>query len=210
MEDGEKRFLQELIAEIEDCSEKDSIIQDYKDHIEELLREQSVEKEYIYQFLIEKIGHPEEIGQLWKEEIRLTPHNMQWLFVILNLFILIGGTIFILSYSYFSWAWLQKLWHLLHDISFLLIFIYILFWALLGYEMGREFGHRGARLLKRTFFIAIFPNMLVIYLMVLKILPYERFEAFLKLPFIMIFIIFILILYPVSWFGYLWGKKRSV
>src|SRR5690625_7968821 len=88
--------------------------------------------------------------------------------------------------------------------------MYILFWGLLGYEIGKEFGHRGYRLLKKTFVISIVPNLLLMYLIVFKVLPYEWFQPLLSFPFIVTAMFFTGLLFPVRWFGYRWGRKVSV
>lgn len=210
--EAKERFLKALGKEIGDHPKKEHILQDYELHIIELLHDKPPmsDSEASYRYLVDHIGSPEEIAKLWEKEIKVTPHKTQWLFVICNMLILIGGTLLILSYHLFGWKWLGDLWQLMTDIPFLLTLVYLLFWGLLGYEIGREFGHRGKRLLRRTFFISMIPNVFIMYLMVFKIIPYEWFQPVLKLPFLVICILFTACLYPISYVGYLWGRKLSI
>lgn len=210
MDEAGKQFIRELKKEIGTHPEKENIVVDYELHIKEILNEKSVEKEETYEMLITRLGTPVEIAKLWKQEMGITPNKMQWLFVVCNVLIFLGGTIITICYHIFQWDWLQNLWLVLTDAPFLIMFIYVLFWGLLGYEIGREFGHRGNRLLKRTFFISIIPNILLMYLVVFKVLPYEWFQPLLDLPFIVICIVFTCLLYPISYLGYRWGRKASI
>ncbi|MFZ3578358.1 hypothetical protein [Virgibacillus sp. DJP39] len=90
------------------------------------------------------------------------------------------------------------------------MFAYILFWSLIGYEIGREFGHGGHKLLRKTFVISIVPNLVLMYLTIFKLIPLEWFQPLLSVPFIAACVITTGFLYPVSWIGYQWGRKASV
>src|SRR5690625_5943553 len=98
-------------------------------------------------------------------------------------------------YNYFEWSWVGRVWAGLTEASFLIMLIYTLFWGLLGYEIGREFGHRGYRLLQRTFLISIIPNLLLLYLVVFKVFLYDWFGLMLNICFIFLFILFTGIFY---------------
>lgn len=207
MNDTEEQFIQELEKELGKYREKENIIAEYKHHVYELIEENG---QATYQDLVKHLGTPREIAKVWKQEHGVTPKKTQWLFVLLNISIFIGGTLLTISYHFFQWNWIRQLWNGLTEIPFILMIIYVLFWGLLGYEIGREFGHRGFRLLKNTFLIAIIPNIILMYLVVFKILPHEWFGSLLNVPFIIVCILFTGILYPVSLLGYRWGKKVSV
>lgn len=213
MDAAKKRFLHELGEEIGDHPDREQILTDYQLHIQELLKDPSYKnshEEDTYQYLVRRLGSPREIAKLWRKEFNTSPHKTQWLFVICNIFIFLGGTSIILSYHFFQWTWLSKIWYLLTDLPFLIIFIYLLFWGLLGYEIGKEFGHRGKQLLRRTFFISLIPNVIVLYLIVFRIIPYEWFEPVLQLPLIVVCILFTVFLYPIGYVGYRWGRKASI
>ena len=207
MNDAENQFIRELEKELGNFPDKGNIVAEYKLHIFELAEDNGTTT---YDDLIRKLGTPREIAKVWKQENGVTPKKTQWLFVLLNISIFLGGTLLTLCYHIFQWTWLQQLWSGLTEIPFLLMTVYVLFWGLLGYEIGKEFGHRGSRLLKRTFLTAIIPNITLMYLIIFKILPHEWFGNLLNVPFIIICILFTGILYPVSLLGFRWGKKVSV
>src|SRR5690625_6740517 len=91
-------------------------------------------------------------------EIETTQNNIQLLFVILNIMIFVFVVILTIAYHLFNFSIVDKLWNMLTQGPFIILSVYLLFWGLLGYEIGREFGHRGKRLLQRTFLICIIPN----------------------------------------------------
>ena len=206
----EQRFIEELKKEIGNHPNKAHIIAEYELHIYELLGELSLEEVNIYDELVGRLGTPLEIAKAWQQEKDITPKKTQWLFVLCNAAIFIGGALLTISYNVFQWSWLELLWASLTDSAFIIMLVYILFWGLLGYEIGKEFGHRGYRLLKKTFLISIIPNFVLMYLVIFRILPHEWFQPLLNFPFVAACIIFTGLLYSVSWIGYRWGRKVSV
>lgn len=208
MNEDAQRFIQELEIELDGQTDKASIVAEYKMHIHDMQEENM--DEINYDQLVARLGTPREIAKLWKQETGITPRKTQWLFVILNVAIFIGGTIIMVGYHFFDWVWLAGIWHTIMNVPILVMFVYLLFWALLGYELGKEFGHRGLRLLQRTFLIAIIPNVVFIYLVLFKLLPIVWISSFLTNSFMLTSVVFTIILYPVSLLGYYWGKKVSV
>ncbi|WP_231514970.1 HAAS signaling domain-containing protein [Oceanobacillus salinisoli] len=205
-----QRFYKELEQLIGKHPDKQAIMADYELHIYEILKESSVENEDVYERLVERLGSPREIAGVWREETAATPRKTQWLFVICNSMIFIGGILLTVSYNVFKWDWAEQLWSALTDTTLLIMLIYTFFWGLLGYEIGKEFGHKGKRILQRTFLICIVPNLLLMYLTIFKLIPYNWFDPLLSVPFIITCIVFTGFLYPVSWIGYKWGKRISV
>jgi|SRR5690625_1345656 len=209
MIDGEQQFISELKQNIRHQRLRQQITLEYEHHIYEM--KQELQKETVtYEQLTSRLGTPKEIAKLWQEEIQSTPNKMQWLFVVSNISIFLLGVLLTVSYHLFDFHWIDELWAIDTKIPFLIMIVYLLFWALLGYEIGREFGHRGRRLLRRTFIICILPNLLFMYLIVFKVLPYEWFDPLLNVPFIILCIMFTGLLYPISMLGYFWGRRASI
>lgn len=206
----QQQFIKELKREIGNHPNKSDIIAEYELHIYELLQEDPVIAENVYDELVKRLGSPVEIAKVWKQETGVTPRKTQWLFILVNILIFIGGTLLTIGFNVFQWNWLETLWSGLTEVSFMMMLVYLLFWGLLGYEFGKEFGHRGYRLLQRTFLLAVIPNFALMYLVVLKLIPYEWFGSLFSTPFIVLCIFFTIILYPVSMLGYRWGKKVSI
>lgn len=207
---NDQKFINELKKEIKKHPQKQNVIAEYEQHIYELLQDVSPGEENVYHILVERLGRPVDIAKSWEQEKNITPKKTQWLFVISNASIFVGGTFLTIGYNYLEWQWIESIWNAVTDVSFLIVATYILFWGLLGYEIGKEFGHRGHRLLKKTFFISIIPNFILMYLIIFKVLPYDWFQPMLNFPFIVVCIILTGLLYPISWVGYRWGRKVSL
>ncbi|RKQ28792.1 HAAS signaling domain-containing protein [Oceanobacillus halophilus] len=206
----EQRFYKELDKEIGKHLEKQEIMTEYELHIYELIKERSNGEEQLYEELVERLGTPKEIAAIWRDETAATPKKMQWLFVFCNILIFMGGGLLTVSYNVFHWDWTEHLWTALTNSAFLIMLVYTFFWGLLGYEIGKEFGQKGHKHLKKTFLISIIPNLLLMYLTVFKLIPYDWFQPLLNVPFIIVCIVFTALLYPVCLIGYRWGRKSSV
>lgn len=212
MERLKNEFLTELAQSLGNHQEKESILKEYDAHLDELfidlskLEDESEVRDQIFL----RFGTPEEIAAMWKEELSVTPSKMKWLFIVVNIILFGGGSVLTLAHNLFDWNWLTNLWAQLTSIPILIALIYMFFWALLGYEIGRGFGHKGRKLMKRTFFLALTPNLTLMALTVFKIIPHEWFSPLLTETFIAICILLTLLLYPVCLVSYRWGKKASV
>ena len=105
-----------------------------------MLEDESEVRDQIYS----RFGTPEEIAAMWKEELSVTPSNMKWLFIAVKYPIFWWRQLALtLAHNLFDWGWLTSLWVQLTSIPILIALIYLFFWALLGYEIGRGFGHKG-------------------------------------------------------------------
>lgn len=212
MEQLKSEFLTELAQYLHHHQEKEAILKEYDAHLDELLigLNSMSDKTAIRNHIYSKFGTPEEIAAMWKEELAVTPSNMKWLFIIVNILFFGGGSAFTLAHNVFEWDWLTSLWLQVTSFPILIAFLYLFFWSLLGYEIGRGFGHRGKILMKKTFCLALIPNLLLMILTVFQIIPHEWFYPLLTRTFIGICIIFTILLYPVCLISYKWGKKASV
>src|SRR5690625_3249572 len=210
MSDGERQFIEELKQKLRHHQEQQEIILEYEHHIYEMKQELHDCEILSYKKITHRLATPSSIAKMWQAEIETTPNKMQWLFVILNIMIFVFGVILTIAYHLFNFSIVDKLWNMLTQGPFIILSVYLLFWGLLGYEIGREFGHRGKRLLQRTFLICIIPNVVFMYVVVFKVIPYEWFDPLLNTPFIIVCIVFTCFLYPICIVGYKWGKKDSV
>jgi uncharacterized membrane protein len=207
---GEEQFFQELDQALGKHPEKEEIIAEYRSHVYEVLHEGIVSSAGNYEEIVKRLGTPEEIASIWKEESKVTPKKMQILFVVLNILIFLGGIALTIAYNVYQFEWIEVLWKRLTAVPSIIIMVYMAFWGLLGYEIGKEFGSGGLKILRRTFTYAVLPNLLLMYLIVFKLIPHEWFQPLLNGPFILACILLTIILYPISWIGYRWGRKASV
>jgi hypothetical protein len=212
MERPKNRFLEDLEERLGNHQDKKSILLEYEVHIEEIMIESFDCKDEtdLMERIITRLGSPEEIAAMWKEELSVTPSNMKWLFILMNILFFGGGSLLTIFHNVFQWKWLSVVWSHLTAIPTLIAFIYLFFWALLGYEIGKGFGHGGRKLLNRTFLLSLIPNLLLMVLTVFEIIPHSWFEPLLTKTFIIACIILTILLYPISWLGYRWGRKASI
>jgi uncharacterized membrane protein len=206
-------FLHLLEIHLGKHPEKEQILTEYECHITEMIAELSdcnLSEQDIRREMLNRLGSPEEIAASWREELSATPKKTQWLFILSNLVFFAGGSVLTLLHNAFDLAWVEILWSGMTSIPFIIILLYLVFWAMLGYEIGKGFGHKGRSLMKRTFIISIVPNMLMMYLTLFKIIPHDWFQPLLSPSFIVTCILFTALLYPICLAGYRWGRKASV
>ncbi|WP_286231630.1 HAAS signaling domain-containing protein [Neobacillus mesonae] len=212
MEQRKNRFLSELADGLGDHPDKENILREYETHIEEILLESfdCKSEEEVAERILTRLGSPEEIAGLWQEELSVTPSNMKWLFILLNIVFFLGGSFLTLAHNLFHWDWLAAVWSSLTAIPTIIAFVYMFFWALLGYEIGKGFGHGGRKLLRKTFLLSLIPNLILMLLTVFRVIPHSWFAPLLTKEFITVCIIFTIFLYPISVLGYRWGRKASI
>ncbi|MCR2823521.1 hypothetical protein [Lederbergia panacisoli] len=212
MERLKNEFLSELAENLANHEEIKSILTEYDAHLDDFLvcHSHIVDETELRDQMYSRLGTPKEIAAMWKEELSVTPSNMKWLFIAVNIFFFGGGAVLTLAHNLFDWIWLTRIWNRLTSFPIAIAFIYLFFWALLGYEIGRGFGHRGKKLLKGTFFLALIPNLTLMVLTVFKIIPHKWFYPLLTETFIGLCILFTLLLYPVCLISFKWGKKASI
>lgn len=206
-------YLQTLERNLNDHPDKHNILIEYGQHIEMLMSEGeetvSSEQEQ-WEYLVQRLGEPEYIALLFNREMAISPSRTTWMFIITNLMIFASGLLLSFCYNYFDLNAVKVLWNNLISLKFLIIIVYFFFWILLGYEIGKEFGQKGKALLVKTFLLSLIPNLTLMCLIVLRVIPHSWFQPLLSSQFIMICIICTAFLYPISFLGYYWGKKVSV
>ncbi|MDC3417239.1 hypothetical protein [Aquibacillus salsiterrae] len=205
------KFMKNLDQSLGNYPNKQEILMEYQLHVSEIIAEEDdANHQDQYLKIEQRLGTPAEIAKLWQEEIVITPRKTQLIFIIFNSCLFVGGGLLTIGYNLLDWSLIEITWSYLTSIPAIIIMIYLVFWALLGYEIGKEFGPRGRKMLKRTFLVCIAPNVLLMNLTVFGIIPMEWFQPLLNIKFILICIGFTALLYPISVLGYRWGKKASV
>jgi hypothetical protein len=208
---SKEKFMLELETLLIPHENKQGVLEEYEGHILDLLDDSEVEEiGELTDLIHNKIGTPEEIAAIWNEEWSVTPNKTQWIFVSANIFLFVGGSLLTILYNVFSWKWLQGFWTRLTDIPAVIIAVYIVFWVLLGYEIGKEFGSKGKTLLVKTLVISLIPNLVLMNLVLFHLIPHEWFDPLLSKSFILICMVFTVLLLPISWAGYKWGRRASV
>lgn len=205
-----ERFLSELSVELGRLEARADILAEYESHLYELEAARLLDGADAYDVIVRELGSPRKIAEMWRQELGVTPRRLQGLFVGLNVFIFAGGALFVFLYHRFAFTWVDWLWDVVTSVPFLLVGAYALFWGLVGYEIGRAFGHGGKVILRRTYGVAMIPNIVLMYVVVFRIIPRAWFGDLLSVSFIAICIVATALLYPVAFLGYRWGKKVSI
>ncbi|MFS1512952.1 hypothetical protein VQL36_11030 [Chengkuizengella sp. SCS-71B] len=208
-----KLYLEQLGNELKKHTEKEEILIDYEQHISELVNDCDIkiqtEQEWMF-YITERLGTPKGVARIWREELAVSQNRTLIYFLLVNLlFFIFGGLLTVLHFT-LGLKWFSEVWRFLISIPSLLMILYMFFWALLGYELGKSFGANGKKLLKKTFVIAIIPNLTLMILVLFQIIPHEWFHPLLTKTFILLCITSTVFLYPISYIGFCWGKKKSV
>lgn len=206
------KFLDELASGLGNYEDKQSVLLEYEAHIDEIILENfTLQNEgAMMEKIVERLGTPEEICSLWQEELSVTPDHAKWHFIVANVVFFVAGSLLTVAHNLLEWKWLTAIWSHLSAIPTLIALVYLFFWALLGYEIGKSFGHGGKKLMRNTFFISVVPNLLLMILTLTRMIPKSWFAPLLTEQFIIACIFFTMLLYPVCWLGFRWGKKASV
>lgn len=205
--DNRNRYLNELSQALSFHPERSKILEEYKAHLQELDQE---DVSLTYEELTNRLGTPEEIAEMFKEEHSVTETRLHWLFVLCNILLFVGGGLLTLGYHLFEWKVLHWLFTRLLSIPTVIIILYIGFWALLGYEIGKAFGPNGKTLLIKTFMIGIIPNLLLMILTLFNVIPRRWFDPLITTEFIVVCIVCTGLLYPVAWLACRWGRRMSL
>ncbi|GKU80734.1 hypothetical protein [Niallia sp. NCCP-28] len=210
----QKEYIDLLREHLEKNSNKEEILLEYEVHLAEMHTEiyskKQISEQEAMKLIIERFGLPEEIAEIYKEESAVTAEKTKWLFFISNLFFFISGVGLTVIYHQLSNPSIHKVWAFLTSIPFTIICLYCFFWLLLGYEVGKEFGLGGRKLLQKTFSISLIPNLLLMVLIVFQIIPISVFDPLLSEQFIFICIGATFFLYPITVVGFRFGTTKSV
>lgn len=207
-------YLSALKEGLKNNQNAEELLQEFELHISEMLNELKVTEELseaeAMAKVIERLGTPEYLAKAYKLEFDVTPAKIQWTFISVNLLFFIGGICLTIIYNQIPVPIIEELWMILTSITSILIILYMFFWVLLGYEIGKEFGLGGKKLLLKTFYISLVPNLILMALIVFRIMPFQWFDPLLTSSFIAVCILCTIFLYPISYAGYRWGTNRSI
>ncbi|WP_416150673.1 hypothetical protein ACM26V_06805 [Salipaludibacillus sp. HK11] len=210
---SKREYLNKLKQEI-GTSNSQEILKEIDLHLSEVLddiyyRENICERDAM-PYLIDRVGPPEELGAMYQQELRVTPVKTQWTFMMINLLFFVVGIALTAFYHLLSFPAVNNVWYFLTSVTSLIMVLYMVFWGLLGYEIGKEFGLSGTKLLIKTFYFSLLPNLILMGLVIFNFIPHSWFDPLLTRNFIITCILATLLLYPISYTGFRWGVKKSV
>lgn len=211
---SKREYLGILRVCLKNHERAEDILLEYEQHLTDLLEEictsQGISEIEAMEHVITRLGPPKDMAALYSEELTVTASKTKWIFFFGNFFFFAAGLILTLFYHSIPSPTVKQLWFFLTSIPFLLIFLYLFYWLLLGYEVGKEFGLGGKKLLKRTFYIAVAPNLFLMVTVVFHIIPPSVFAPLLTSEFTVVCIICTILLYPISILGFCYGTTKSI
>lgn len=204
---SKERFLQDLEQSLPSSVNKAEVIKEYNLHIEEKLFDYPNLK---IEDVLEKIGDPVEIAKQYEDTLPIAKGFVSRNFVFCNfMFFFIGGLLTV-CYHVFEDSLLSDAWGLLAQIPLTIVIVYTIFWMMLGFEIGREYGLLGKELFSKTVFISLVPNVLLMIMTLFHFIPVQWFQPILTPAFIVLCVIMTFLIYPISKVFYYIGVYRSV
>lgn len=204
---SKETYLQRLAQSLPITVNKEDIIREYDLHIEDKLADQP---HLALEDVLEQLGDPVELAEQYEDGEPIAKGFVSNHFVFCNLlFFLIGGLLTV-CYHLFEGSILSDAWGLLAQIPLTIVVVYTVFWMVLGFEIGREYGLVGKEVFSKTVFLCLVPNVLLMILTLFKCIPTEWFQPILTPAFIVICVIMTIMIYPISKVFYYLGVYRSV
>jgi hypothetical protein len=204
---SKEQFLQVLEQSLPNTVNKAEIIREYELHIEEKLFDQPHLK---IDEVLDQLGDPIVIAKQYVDFEPISKSFVSRNFVFCNfMFFFIGGLLTV-CYHVFEDSILSDAWGLLAQIPLTIVVVYTVFWMVLGFEIGREYGLLGKQLFAKTFFISLVPNVLLMIMTLFQFIPTNWFQPILTPTFIAICVTMTFLIYPISKLFYYIGVYRSV
>ncbi|MFJ5622375.1 hypothetical protein ACIQD3_06430 [Peribacillus loiseleuriae] len=205
-------FLIQLNELLPKQVDKAEILAEYENFIFEIENETMIANEdELIELVMKQIGTPEQLANNWKSEPVYHPNRAMIGFFLVNLIIFLAGSLLTVCYHTLEIVWIQQTWNVLIGVPVTLLLLYSIFFWLLGFEVGKEFGHRGRVMAPRIFLLTIIPNIILMIGTVFQLYPFEWFQPLLNGSFIVDCVLFTLLLFPINcWIGYRIGKRLSV
>ncbi|MBD8069032.1 permease prefix domain 1-containing protein [Bacillus sp. PS06] len=211
---SKKDYINDLSKELKSHPNCEELLQEIDSHISEMIEElclnQSLDEQAAIKEVQTKFGTPKEVAGTYHQELEVTPTKTQWTFILMNSLFFIGGIILTVLYHLLPIPMISHTWSFLTGIPIIIMLLYMGFWALLGYEIGKEFGFGGMKLLVRTFYISLLPNLFLMVLVLFRIVPTSWFDPLLSPAFIAACIVGTIVLYPISYVSFRWGTVKSI
>ncbi|PWA12055.1 hypothetical protein DCC39_08220 [Pueribacillus theae] len=208
-----EKYIKQFEQEMEAHPEKELIMAELIVHIEEemadLLRKGMSEPEAV-QAMIEQFGHPNELAAQFGKICTTAPNKVKLWLVLSNHFLFLMGACLTVCYHLGNMPFLQIAWEVLGQYSLLILFMYTGFWLFIGYQIGKEFGAKGKRILFETMSCALIPNLVLMFGILYGVFPTQWFSPFLTPSFVVACLGVTLLFYPFSQFGYYFGRHQAV
>lgn len=205
-------YLQKLQELLKDHPDRDAIADEISSHIDECLEcfcHDGLSENEAMLLTINQIGSPEQVAEKFAYISSAASAMANKLFICVNFTFFFVGGCFAVGANIFKIHALQLIWNMLSQSGWLILIAYSGYWALMGYEIGKEFGASGKELLKHTMGMAIVPNLILMFMTFLGFLPNEWFSTVLNSSFLIGCIIATILFFPISYIAYFWGVRKA-
>ncbi|OIJ15568.1 hypothetical protein BKP35_00810 [Anaerobacillus arseniciselenatis] len=158
--------------------------------------------------VVQELPCPEDLAKYYKSFIPPKfKQIMLFSFIVNFIFFIIGGIITFL-YHQFSNPTVIILWSYLIEMQWVILFLYSAFVVSIGFLIGKEFGSRFNRYIKKILFLTFSPNILFMIMVLYSWVPQKLFEPMLTPAFLMFCVILTLLYYPLSKVAYKIGQLQ--
>lgn len=199
-------YIHQLKLLLEDHPDRDEIIHEIACHTDELLQECDLPEYEAISLVQRQIGTPEKLASQFRYVSSKEAWNVKKMFIIINaLFFAVGG---LLAFGAKISVHLHTIWELLAQSCWIVLFVYSGYWVFIGFEIGKEYGAKGKGLLERTIRAAIIPNIILMLITLIGILPSELFQSFLSSSFLIGCLAATFFFFPISKVGYYMGVRK--
>ncbi|MEG7334590.1 permease prefix domain 1-containing protein [Bacillus sp. 0102A] len=175
-------YLSEIKNGLIGFPEGETIIEEIESHIEHhllhSLQEGKSEAEAM-QILLQTFGTPADIVSSFKKEQPVTFRVFLVFHLFCNSALFAVGIAITTMHVWLESPIVQAVWKGISVSVWLILAAYIMYWVLIGYQGGREFGKRGEKLVLQTIRISIVPNIIFMLVFLFNVIPASLFQSFL-------------------------------
>lgn len=202
-------YIEQLRELLKDHSDRDAIVDEISVHINECLRQDGLSEQEAISLAISQIGSPQQLAQGFIRSS--TPHTTaakKW-FIYMNFMFFLAGGFLAVGANVLQIDMLQWMWDMLSQSGWTILLAYTGYWAFLGFEMGKEYGVSGKKLLSRTIGIAVIPNFILMLATLFGVLPIGWFHTLLNSSFLIACLLATFCFFPISHMGYYVGVRKA-
>ncbi|MGE8203471.1 permease prefix domain 1-containing protein [Heyndrickxia sp. NPDC080065] len=183
------------------------ICNEISSHIEEGVKERmllGVSEKQALEEVLDSMGDPIELGKGFCTTSN-SKQNTPIHFILINWCFFIGGFFIAISNQASLFPILSNVWTFLVHMSEYILLLYLLYWFYIGYFIGKQYGPKGKRLVRKTLIVALIPNVALMVAVLFEFYPEGFFSPLLNPMFLFFCVLSTLCFYPISKVAYKFG-----
>lgn len=205
-----REYIEQLEKELRHHSDQMEIVEEITAHIQEEISAENLTEKEAMAVIVNKLGSPQELAASFHNASLPTPPQVKVLFSLFNIGLFIVGIGITLAYHVGNLPFFYGIWVTLAQNNWWILIIYTAYWMLIGFQLGKEFGSQGKRLLTETVRLTLLPNLLFMAILFYGIIPMEWFHSFLTTPFLGACFVATILFYPISQAGFYLGRHQTI